>query len=405
LVGGNAILTFGQWATKQSHFFPDSSGFGSFTVTTIQGKNNKKVSFISAYIAVNKGAKIGIDSLYAQQTTLHERTRIKQGKSPDPKFCPRKDAILRLDYLIQSLQQQQHAIVLMLDANQTSQECYINNTIRPFSIEWLRLCRGMDDPFVQLTGKRPNSTTQTPGRDIDYIYTFGINIRSISTLSINIPAISDHLGIICDIDLATHFSSQYSQTLDSVPRMLSSGNKKSVDLYISYVSKNIKDHNILKHARDLFDTLLDPSIPPPHFSTTLNKLDCQFTEILLAGEQQCMKKRKQRQDWSPAAQLTARTYSYWKQKLIMVNKKLFHRKHLDQLRKGTNITQLEHDSLDIPLIVDRLCCSQNEWKSHKKKSASIRRQFLIERAELLADKLRTAEEKALRAILRAEDSR
>ena len=86
-------------------------------------------------------------------------------------------------------------------------------------------------------------------------------------------------------------------------------------------------------------------------------------------------------------------------------KKLFHRKHLDQLRKGTNITQLEHDSLDIPLIVDHLCCSQNEWKSHKKKSASIRRQFLIERAELLADKLRTAEEKALRAILRAEDSR
>ena len=90
LVGGNAILTFGQWATKVSHFFPDASGFGSFTVTTIQGKNNKKVSFISAYIAVNKGAYIGIDSLYAQQTTLHELTRIKQGKSPDPKFCPRK---------------------------------------------------------------------------------------------------------------------------------------------------------------------------------------------------------------------------------------------------------------------------------------------------------------------------
>jgi len=57
-----------------------------------------------------------------------------------------------------------------------------------------------------------------------------------------------------------------------------------VDLYISYVSKHIKDHNLLKRTRDLFDTLIDPSIPPPHFSTTLNKLDSQFTEILLAGE-------------------------------------------------------------------------------------------------------------------------
>ena len=137
-----------------------------------------------------------------------------------------------------------------------------------------------------------------------------------------------------------------------------------MDLYISYVSKHIKDHNLLKRTRDLFDTLIDHSIPPPHFSTTLNKLDSQFTEILLASERQCMKKRKQRQDWSPASQLTARTYSYWKQKLIMVNKKLLHRNHLDQLRKGTNITQLEHDSLDIALIIDHLHCSRNEWKSH-----------------------------------------
>jgi hypothetical protein len=152
-----------------------------------------------------------------------------RGNLLTPNSVPEKDAIVRLDSLIHLLQQQQHAIVLMLDANQTSQECFSNNTIHPFSIEWLRIRRGMDDPFVQLTGKHPNSTTQTPGRDIDYIYTFGINFGSISTLSINIPAISDHLGIICDINLATHFSSQYSHILDSVPRMLSSGNKKSVD--------------------------------------------------------------------------------------------------------------------------------------------------------------------------------
>jgi hypothetical protein len=75
LVGGSAILTFGQWATKALHFFPDDSGHGTFTVTAIQGKTNKIVSFIAAYIAVNKGSIIGIDSLYAQQTTLHSLPR------------------------------------------------------------------------------------------------------------------------------------------------------------------------------------------------------------------------------------------------------------------------------------------------------------------------------------------
>jgi hypothetical protein len=67
IVGGAAILTFGLLASKVINAFPDPCGFGSFTVTTIQGKGNKHISIISAYIAVQKGSDIGIDSLYAQQ--------------------------------------------------------------------------------------------------------------------------------------------------------------------------------------------------------------------------------------------------------------------------------------------------------------------------------------------------
>jgi hypothetical protein len=125
----------------------------------------------------------------------------------------------------------------MLDAIQASQDCSVANSVRPYSIEWLRLRRGMDDPFIQLTGRCPYSTTQPPGREIDYVLSFDINIRSISSLPINIPAISDHLGIVFDVDLATHFSSQYSEVTDHVPRMLSSGNKRSVDSYLSYITR------------------------------------------------------------------------------------------------------------------------------------------------------------------------
>lgn len=85
-----------------------------------------------------------------------------------------------------------------------------------------------------------------------------------------------------------------------------------------------------------------------------------------------MRKKKERQDWSPASQLIGRTYSYWKQKLIMVNKKLIHREHLNQLRQGTNITQYEHDSLDLSIVTDRLRVSRQDWKHQKKKSASFR---------------------------------
>lgn len=49
--------------------------------------------------------------------------------------------------------------------------------------------------------------------------------------------------------------------------------------------------------------------------------------------------------------------------------------------------------------------SRAKWKACKKWSATLQKQFLEERAELLASKLRTTEEKALRAIIKAEESK
>ncbi len=133
------------------------------------------MSFIAAYIAVSKGSDIGTKFLYAQQCTIHENKSVKRGVTPKS-FYPQIHPIKILNQIIMELQQKHHAIILMLDANQTPAECYQSKKLKPFSIEWLKLQRGMDDPFVQLVNQCPNSTTLTPNRDIDYKLTFGINI-------------------------------------------------------------------------------------------------------------------------------------------------------------------------------------------------------------------------------------
>jgi hypothetical protein len=92
------------WASKVHSSFSDPSGFGSFTVTTIQGKGHKNASFILAYIAVQKGSDIGVESLYAQQYTLYERNCMNAEKTPNGKFCPRMDANKRLNTIIAELQ-------------------------------------------------------------------------------------------------------------------------------------------------------------------------------------------------------------------------------------------------------------------------------------------------------------
>jgi hypothetical protein len=61
IVGGTAILSFQSWASRVSSATNDDSDFGTFSITTIQGKRNKKISFIEAYIAVQKGSVIGVE--------------------------------------------------------------------------------------------------------------------------------------------------------------------------------------------------------------------------------------------------------------------------------------------------------------------------------------------------------
>jgi hypothetical protein len=58
-------------------------------------EQQKKKIFIAAYIAVQKGSNIGVESLFAQHVTINERLIAAH---PNPsrissKFCPRKDAI------------------------------------------------------------------------------------------------------------------------------------------------------------------------------------------------------------------------------------------------------------------------------------------------------------------------
>jgi hypothetical protein len=251
LIGGSAILTFDIRASKVSSSYQDPSGHGTYTITTIQGKDNKMVSFIAAYIPVQKGSEIGMESVFAQQRTIYELEMKRKGQLPKDSFCPRANSIKKLNKIMQELQQKKHAIVLMLDANQSLSECFPGKTIKPYTIEWLRIQRGMDDPFIHLMNSRPNSTTIFPNHDIDFILTHGIDASNISTLSLNSPAVSDHLGIIIDFNLASHFSSTYSNLGTTPTRMLTFGYRRSVETYTSYVCNQVKTHKLIEQTQNL----------------------------------------------------------------------------------------------------------------------------------------------------------
>jgi hypothetical protein len=406
LIGGSAILTFRMWASKISTSFADDSGQGIFSVSTLQGKGKKFISFISAYIAIQKGSEIGTESLYAQQTTLYEKAMSRNGNIPSKKFCPRINAILQLNNIIKNLQQQNHAIILMLDANQSFLECHKGKAIKPYSIEWLRVQRGMEDPFIKLKNSRPNSTTIIPNRDIDYVLSYGIDVLNISMLHQNIPCHSDHLGIVLDIDLNKYFSSTYSKISTVPPRLLTLGNLKSIRSYIKSVTEQVEHHKL----EDKVNSLVEKALQQPEAfiledAESLNKIDSQLTEIMLSAERTYSQRCIQRQYWSPTQREVVRTFSYWKQKDIMASKRSINWDHLNRLQRYTSISEGDHSSLDPVLITQRKRETRSKWKACKKQSALIHHQFLVECAEYMANKMRTTEEKALRAIIHVEASK
>jgi len=287
----------------------------------------------------------------------------KSGNIPSQKFCPRTNAIIQLNDIIKELQQQIHAIILMLDANQSLLECHKGKTIKPYSIEWLRVQWGMEDPFIKLKNSRPNTTTIIPNRDIDYVLSYGIDVLNISMLHQNIPCFSDHLGIVLDIDLNKYFSSTFSDIFTVSPRLLTSGNLKSVRLYIKSVTKQVEHHKL----EDKVNSLVEKIIQQPEAFTfedaeNLNKIDSQLTEIMLSAERWCSQQRIQRQYWSPTQREVARNFSYWKQKDIMISKKLINWDHLNRLRRFTNVSKGDHSSLDPVLASQRKRETRNKWK-------------------------------------------
>jgi hypothetical protein len=69
--------------------------------------------------------------------TLMDQEDMENNKSPTANKCPRKEAIKALGNIIGELQEHGHAIVLMIDANQTPKVSTTKTSIKPFSIKLL----------------------------------------------------------------------------------------------------------------------------------------------------------------------------------------------------------------------------------------------------------------------------
>ncbi len=133
--------------SKVQNTHKDPRRNGTYEVTILQGLNSKFLSIFGAYISVHKSANTIIHTVHAQQVYLIECEAMKNKPLPIC-VCPRKEAIKALGKIFEKLQFKNHAIILVVDANQTPAECFNGNGIIKHSIECPKVECSLDDPFL-----------------------------------------------------------------------------------------------------------------------------------------------------------------------------------------------------------------------------------------------------------------
>ena len=124
----------------------------------------------------------------------------------------------------------------------------------------------MDDPFTHHFGTRPSTTTINNGRDIDFVYTWGVQTQHVRTLSVNVPANSDHLGICIDINIASLFECKYDKLSDNPRRKLTIKNVKAKIKYITYITKQWKKKKYFERAQQLYTEMLEGTFINRHYA-------------------------------------------------------------------------------------------------------------------------------------------
>jgi hypothetical protein len=292
----------------------------------------------------------------------------------------------------------------MIDANQASNECVTTKGVKQHSIEWLRQEHGLDDPFTEHFGRRPPTTTINNGRDIDFVFTWGIHTERITTLAVNVPANSDHMGICIDINTEALFNCKYDKLSSTPRRKLTMNNVKAKIKYISYITKHWQEQQYFMRAQRLYKAMIDGTFNSTNFKE-LQELDKQITHTLLKGEEQCAKNDKDRDPWSPELCKAGVNLSYWKKKLRMSLNKSFRWHILDSLHARTTITLQEHKDTEHVNIKHNLRQARRQWKTVKAKGNELRQSFLQERAEEYAQKRNMSPAQAFKAIKQAEQSK
>ncbi len=295
--GGVACITLGKWTGRITERFQDNTGMGRWTGFCLQGKDNIRISIITAYRAVKT---TGASTSYMQQwrTIRNHPTTNYDNKTPEPRSQMIKD----LSKEINNRKRQQHEILLLWDANES------------IDTKYSQLPSFLNQTGLSILHKElPQNSYNRGSHCIDYAMGTN-NIRNAITTQGYMPFLSgawnsDHRPFFLDLNATKLFRNTTTKLAPQIQRNINSNNCRQMKPFIELLRKN---NDLIHSLNQQLDELQLHPPPTDIIHQTLESIDQQFTALLLQAESAAEIKNKA--PWHPALHQAHLVWEYWRRK-------------------------------------------------------------------------------------------
>ena len=352
LQGGASLGVTGPLVSRIIHRGQDQSGLGRWAHTTFRGKDDRRLTIISAYCPVNS---TGPNTVHQTQLEILSF----QGRlSLDP---------IKLFYhditnQINEWQEQGHDIILAFDANASLPSSRL--------LRNLLANTGLSDIHEDRYGNSwSEATHQNGSHRIDFILVTPPLQAYISAAGIEaFHELSDHRGLFIDIDLESYLGKIHP--LDTpASRRFHSKDRKAVLTIRHEMRCYAEAHNMFHRCETASQALLDNDLSTA--GQLFLSLDADLMRAFRTGENKL--KPRPSTDWSPPVKEAYRQHKFW---LLHAKEFYSHRDFSARRSQLSNSTDPPPEPLTIQTIREHLRLAKIHLIETSKMAAEHRAAFL-----------------------------
>jgi hypothetical protein len=303
---------------------------------------------------------------------------------------------------IKKLIGQGEEIILMIDANES-----LSDSRSKFT-GWTNANK-LVDILVQQHGTEGEPATYAGGsKRIDYIMMtpkIAEFVEAAGILELKAYSDSDHRALYADIDMAAFLGGKPSPLENSTLRGISSGDPRAVKQYTEALEKELRESRIEERMAEVLTNIENNGgVASEAHRASMEELEESFSEARIKSEKKC--KHIRSHPWSPTLRSAREDVRYWK--LWVSQYKL----EMDFTQQRVEISEQAHEretTVHKDMTVEKAKVGLREAKRTLKQATinakKTRFDYLHESAAAATQEGKQEEAKAMRRILKAEQSR